>query len=120
VKRCLFSSVLFAVLFSSVLSYSNELFTKEERIRILNVIDNTCADSWCEGDFDYDFIDFRCKKGSDYCNLTLYLIDDTGKRSSLQTCSFFNITRIVQVLDSKETLNNNFYELLDACLGNLQ
>ncbi|MBC7540204.1 MAG: hypothetical protein H7281_15370 [Bacteriovorax sp.] len=104
-NRCLFSSVLLVIVFATAMSFSNELFTQEERIIILNVIDNVCADSWCEGDYDYEFLDFVCNSNNESCDLVFLFIntdDEIEIKSTLQNCHFLNITNLAQVIEGKD------------------
>jgi len=45
------------------------LSDRQERV-VLDLIDDACGDSWCEGDFAFDFRKFSCKDGGD-CRLRL-------------------------------------------------
>ena len=41
---------------------------------VLNEIDNICGDTWCEGDFDYSFDDFKCDLEKGTCELDFQYI----------------------------------------------
>jgi hypothetical protein len=117
----LFIAVAFTLSFA--LSCSGKSLTQDQRNQIVNVIDNTCADSWCEGDYDFDFIDFKCHESDKSCDLVFRFINtdaDVEKKSSLQNCHFLNITKLEQVLVNYNMLNVDFYETLDACISNLE
>jgi len=114
-------AVVFSLTSSSFCSTEN--FTKNQRLQIVEAIDNTCADSWCEGDYDYEFLDFVCKKMDESCDLIFQFIsidDEDEKRSTPQYCHFINITKMEQVLDDKKRLNMDFYESLDSCISGLE
>ena len=122
-NRFLILSIAVACTLSFALSCSGESLTKEQRNQIVNVIDNTCADSWCEGDYDFDFISFKCHESDKSCDLNFRFINTDGdieKKSSIQNCHFFNITKLEQILEGDKRLNVDFYESLDACISNLE
>lgn len=99
-------------------NYSNEIFTINQKKLIIEAIDNLCADSWCESEYDFEFKDFTCKKSTKTCGLSFYMIySENMKRSYIKKCHFFNITKIEQVLKDK-TLNDHFYQVLDRCFSN--
>ena len=45
------------------------LTDRQERV-VLDLIDDVCGDTWCEGDFAFDFRKFSCKDGGT-CTLRL-------------------------------------------------
>ncbi len=123
-KKLIFYSlfVSMAIFLWTFPTYSNELFSINQRQQIVKVIDNVCADSWCEGDFNYEFIDFQCSRINNSCDLIFYFINtdnDNEIKSKLQYCHFFNILKIEQVLEGGHSLNDHFYEALDACISDL-
>jgi hypothetical protein len=121
-RHLIFSSFIIFLINSSTTfpSYSNELFSYEKRQEIIETIDNTCADSWCEGDYNFEFVDFVCNKPESTCDLSFYFINtdnDMEKKSQLQICHFSNITKIEQILDNEKTITDHFYEELDSCIS---
>lgn len=103
---------------------STELFTEKQTSEIIQAIDNICADTWCEGDYNFEFIDFSCNKSVHTCDLTFHFIetddDNVQTYSALQTCHFTNITKFKQIKQSKNSLNHNFYEELTDCITTLE
>lgn len=121
-NRLILSSFFLSMIifFITIPSYSNELFSKELRQLVIESIDNACADSWCEGDYNYEFKSFNCVKSSQVCILKFYFINtenDLEKKSKLQFCHFSNITQFEQIIDKSQELNNHFYDLLDTCIS---
>ena len=54
----------------------NDLTAKQAK-DVLTMLDDTCGDSWCEGDFDWQFQKLTCDFGKKSCTLTV-LITDPG------------------------------------------
>jgi hypothetical protein len=109
--------------FTSSSFCSSQEFTKNQRRQVIQAVDNTCADSWCEGDYDYEFLDFVCNRTGDTCDLIFQFIsvdDEVEKRSPPQTCHFINIAKLEQVLDDNKRLKMDFYDSLDSCISNLE
>jgi hypothetical protein len=118
----IFYSFCFTIIIflTNIPTYSAELFSKNQRQLILETIDNTCADSWCEGDYNFEFVDFSCSRTNNICDLNFYFINndnDLEIKSKLQFCHFANIIKIEQIIDKSQELNNLFYEALDACIS---
>jgi hypothetical protein len=122
-KKYLLTSFIFASFISTLIivpSHSQEPFSKDQRQLVIETIDNTCADSWCEGDYNFEFTEFSCIKTNHVCELKFYFINTYNKiekKSQLQLCHFANIFEIEQIIDKSQELNNHFYELLDACIS---
>lgn len=121
-NRFLFPILILAVLFFTYSSLPTEIFTKEERDLILNAIDNTCADSWCEGEYEYEFIKIACNKLNHSCLLQYYLASDESTRLlnyEKKFCRIYDINNIGQVIDKDKRLTRIFYEQLDECISNI-
>ena len=97
-----------------------QIFSSKERQNILKVIDSICADTWCEGDYNFKFLDLSCLKKTRRCDVSFQFIktedEDHQVKSPVQTCSIGNITGIKSVLLSEDSLNNDFYEELSECI----
>ena len=115
-------SLLFCVLFSSISFAENDkdIFPPKTRTDIIRAIDDICADTWCEGDYDFKFLEFKCRRSKRHCDLTFQFIqsEDELKKtySSVQTCGFDNIKELNQILDEQKNLNEEFYETLSNCI----
>lgn len=74
-SRILIATTLF--LSTTGFAEQEDLVTKEEQKQILQEIDNLCADTWCEGDFNYKFDEIFCTQWnpSEYrCTINFQLI----------------------------------------------
>lgn len=110
---------------SALFAESEEIFSKPQNQKIVEAIDNICADSWCEGNYNYEFTSFSCDKSVHTCNLSFYFInteteDGISVYSPLQICSFSNIMNLKQILTRTNSLNDNFYSELDMCISALE
>lgn len=98
----------------------DQIFTAKERKNILKVIDSICADSWCEGDYDFKFLDLSCLKKTRRCDLTFQFMkfedENHQVKSPVQTCTISNIKGIESVLSSEDMLNDDFYDELSECI----
>jgi hypothetical protein len=54
---------------------ANDLTTIESD-ELSTSLDNTCGDSWCEGDFNWSVDDFNCSFADQTCTVKLTLIDE--------------------------------------------
>lgn len=107
------SSTLFA-------NESNELLSPKERNEVLRSIDDVCGDTWCEGDYNFKFINFSCDKIAKSCDLSFHFIKSDEQSvetySPVQVCHFQNITNFKQIKDNNFSLNESFYEELTDCI----
>lgn len=103
---------------------SKEIFTEVQRQEIVGAIDNICADTWCEGDYNFEFIDFNCNKQDSTCKLSFYFIrtedNDAQTYSPLQICHFENIKSMRQIKRGRGSLTNKFYEEVSDCITTLE
>ena len=108
--------------FSAFASGVTELFSPSERNQVIRTIDNTCGDSWCEGDYNFKFVNFSCDKFKKACDLSFHFIksDEQEKQiySPIQVCHFKNIKNLSQIKDGDFSLNQNFYDELTECISN--
>jgi len=88
----------------------------------LELIDNVCGDSWCEGDFNFEFLEFKLETKKAEAKVSFKLIGDRGKeRKFFETdCTVKNINSMEDVIGSyrgRPELNNHFYEELSLCIS---
>lgn len=103
---------------------ADDLFTSTQKNDILRQIDNVCADTWCEGDYNFKFNEFTCDKERKTCELNFQFIkyDDNNTEilSSIKFCHFEKIKSYRQLMESKHQLNENFYDDLSDCISDLE
>ena len=85
-NRFLIISIAVSFALSFILSTSRESLTRDQRDQVINVIDNTFADSWCEDDYFFDFIDFSCHKTDKSCVLNFRFINTDNVIEKNQRC----------------------------------
>ena len=104
----MFKGLCSLFLFISLSAFSSEsadLLSINQKIQILKSIDSICADSWCEGNFDYQFNDFSCNLSSNSCLLSFNFINEANNikvKSPFQFCYFD------RVRDSNQLMDNNY------------
>jgi hypothetical protein len=113
--------LLSALLLSTTPVFSADLFSMAQKKEVLQAIDGICGDTWCEGDYNFRFNKFSCDKATSSCELNFQFIktDDKGENetfSAEQVCRFNNIKEFHQVMDSKFSLNEEFYSTLTDCI----
>ena len=89
----------------------------------LELIDNICGDTWCEGDFNFEFNNLEINKKDKSAVVNFEMIDewyDTEKRFPT-FCIIPNITSFKDIIDfnsNKKYLTDYFYETLSECISN--
>ncbi len=103
--------------------YYDQLFSPEENARVLNAIDNICGDIWCEGYYEYKFLDLACDKNSHQCDLSFKFIESIDDRqkiySPVQVCHLEGIEGLDQVMANEQDLQFGFIDKLSNCFDNL-
>ena len=88
----------------------------------LELIDNICGDTWCEGDFNFEFSEFELNAKKAEAKISFKLISDWGERPRFfeTECTVENINSMDDVIGSyrgRPELNNHFYEELSLCIS---
>lgn len=100
-----------------------ELFSPQENAKILNAIDFICGDIWCEGYYEYKFLNISCDKGSNQCDLSFQFkesIDDHKiVYSPVQVCKLDGISSLDQVMANDQYLEFQFIDKLSNCFDDL-
>lgn len=116
----LFFTLLFLLSSTTFAATQDQLFTKEQRKVVLHTIDSLCGDTWCEGEYNYAFLDFNCKKSDSTCELKFQVIKTDEQEvqlfSNVQTCHFSEIKSFTRLMEDKYSLNERFAEELTNCI----
>ena len=88
----------------------------------LELIDNICGDTWCEGDFNFEFSQFELDTIKAEAKVSFKLISDWGEGLKFfeTDCTVKNISSMNDVISSyrgRPELNNHFYEELSLCIS---
>ena len=88
----------------------------------LELIDNICGDTWCEGDFNFEFFEFKLDVEKAEAMVSFKLISEWGKEPKFfeTDCTVNNINSMYDVIGSyrgRPELNNNFFEELSLCIS---
>lgn len=113
---------------------ATEFLTSVQKNQLLTSIDNTCGDTWCEGDFDFSFDSVNCSKEKHSCTFTFDLLwywdlDDDLDYNQRQeqaprhtaTCTLYGYDRYDQMMESVSARYSDlvweFYEeFSDKCV----
>jgi hypothetical protein len=98
-----------------------EIVNTSDKKEILALIDHTCADTWCSGDYEFKFQTFSCNDNSGVCTLTFKIIDRDEKPGMLgirnRRCIFKGLTSKEKIYH-EHTLSEEFYDQLNYCVSN--
>lgn len=98
--------------------------TRTEQKRVLTAIDSECADTWCEGDYEFSFDSIRCEMARRTCRLEfragLRMVEGGRIRYTIKThCALNGIAGLQDLLkttDRYETLQESAYEQINECI----
>jgi hypothetical protein len=99
----------------------DELFSTQENERVLKAIDFICGDIWCEGYYDYKFLNFTCDKKNHQCELTFQFRETFENNrelfSPVQMCILPGVYNLGQIFSDKnsELLKFKFIDKLSNC-----
>lgn len=117
--------ILLVLLSTSI--FANTLIDQQES-RVLREIDNMCGDSWCEGEFNYDFDSLECNAETNSCVLTFSLLliewsEDKGDHlvDKFDTsCIVKGYTKFDEMIEISrqgwDQLKTDFYEVISECV----
>lgn len=100
-----------------------ELFSPQENAKIVNAIDFICGDIWCEGYYEYKFLNISCDKNSHQCDLSFQFKESINDRevlySPIQVCHIGEVNSIDQIMKDDQYLKFEFIDKLSSCFGDL-
>ena len=98
-----------------------QILNEKDKDEVIEIIDRTCADSWCSGDYEYKFSRFSCNDNTAVCVLSFKIIDrDAGpgeRQARNKRCIFKNIISKEKIF-AGATLTESFYDQLNYCISN--
>ena len=103
------------------------IMTAEERRKVLDKVQEACLNTWCDGEYAFEFKKFKCEKTS--CELSFdivtYKMDKNG-RPNLKTgihfpvsCEQRNVKRFSDLVRSRDDyITDKFFISLNLCIEN--
>jgi len=106
---------------------SNSLTTAKSKL-VLQLIDDACGDSWCEGDFGWSFKKLVCHYGAGTCTLTTLVtrpaFEGVPEASFWRSCKMTGIDRFTALVTTApngfQSLADSFYTKVDACATKIE
>jgi len=112
---------------------SSNALTKKQASTVLELIDDICGDTWCEGDHNFHFDQIQCKQAcagvrAGTCQLTFRIFPydsdlETGP-SYLRTCKTPGFTGFSSLVDRAangyQSLQWDYYDALSACISEVE
>ena len=114
-----FIILLFFIIINTQLSRGD---IKSEDL-VLEAVDNICGDTWCEGDFNFEFTHFDLDKGKGVAKLMFNLLfeEDIVKKYPTKCIlnGFNNFSDIITNYNGYYgvQLTDNYYEKLSECIS---
>lgn len=112
-------------LFITLNLYAQEFLTSAQKEKTLLLLDNICGDTWCEGDYNYEFDKISCDQKSSSCTVDFLLIEtvysndtdinDPGKNFCFaSSCKIENVDSYNKIVKGNE-LTDYFYTSFGDC-----
>lgn len=105
--------------------------SRQQEAQALQLIDDICGDTWCEGDHNFRFDRLECQKSCGHaagsCKLTFRIFSydtdiDTGPTyvRSCETRGFTGYPSLVQTQGSYASLAPDYYSALTECISRVE
>jgi hypothetical protein len=102
---------------TQVFSVSNtQILSGAEQVDVIRHLNRICSDTFCAGDFNYDFNSITC---SNHSCILYYIVSShyAEFQDEKQTCSFIKVKEDVRKARLADSINDLFYSLTnDKCL----
>ena len=109
---CFFKSVTLSLIFSANLFANPQLVPTDRDVS--QAIYDICGDSWCEGDFNYDFFEVNFVCGGVEVVYDL-LVEEKKYPQQCFLLGFLNPTDTLDLKNTFPSLNYDFYHELGMC-----
>ena len=95
---------------------------------VLQLIDSTCGDTWCDGDFDFAFKKIVCQPARNSCTLTTLVtypaFSDQTPSYYWRSCRMIGVSHFADLVDTSangyQTLTAGFYDDLSVCIDKIE
>jgi hypothetical protein len=100
--------------------------TRAEVRTVLKLVDDTCGDTWCEGDFAYRFRNLFCDAESESCTLTFQMAPSgeaplDWRWRTCRTGGFLGFESLVNTASGGyQWLATTYYQALNDCIDALE
>ena len=100
--------------------------TPRQEAVVLDLIDDICGDTWCEGDYAFDFRSFSCEPAERTCTLRLRIAryDDGPLQWRWRTGTVHGFVRFSQMVETSssgyQSLDWDFYEAVSALISRVE
>ncbi len=111
----------------SALKAKNDLSAPQQQ-NVLDMLNDVCGDTWCEGNFEWDFQRISCGFSARSCTLTIKVVepkvDADPERVFWRSCKVSGLTNYKSLVETFKNGNINlqqtFYEKVDVCVTRLE
>jgi len=90
---------------------------------VLHIIDNTCGDTWCDGDYDFAFKKIVCQPVRNSCTLTTLVtypaFSDQTPSYYWRSCRMIGVSHYDDLVSGQE-LTSGFFEDMGACIQKIE
>lgn len=108
------------LLTSSPASAASGLTTDQEHT-VLRLVDDVCGDTWCEGDFSFQFRSFTCQQGRASCRLTVRIApySDDAPRWRTRSGTVRGFTTFDQMVRTSDNGGQSLQPDFSAAVGHV-
>lgn len=114
------TTLAFILLFTASLSFGKDFLKKGQKDIILKEIDLICGDTWCSGDYNFNFKSIQCDDTKAVCqiNYEMFIWEHDEAKLSLN-CLIRPVKKFSDMVKKSGTyfsIQETFYEKISSCL----
>ncbi len=113
------SALIVALVIFSQISFAKDFLKADQKNIILKEIDSICADTWCAGDYNYNFLSLKCDDTKATCQLNYELISWESEDAKLSlNCKIKPLKKFSDMATKTKQfhyLTDEFYKMLTDC-----
>jgi hypothetical protein len=102
--------------------------TDDQAKTVLRVIDNTCGDTWCDGDFDFRFKKIVCQPARNSCTMLTFdtypAFSDQKPSYYWRSCRMVGFSKYEDLINTAPTgyqsLTEGFYDAVSDCIQKIE
>jgi len=99
--------------------FAGEFLTEAQKQSSLSAIDIICGDTWCEGDYNFEFQTINCESDNSTCVVSFKTWDYADETINTQySCKIEGIKSFQDiVIEERGDLTEKFYDQMNVCIN---
>ena len=116
-------SSVFFILSLALAMPAHAFLTETESEQVINALNDTCADNWCEGAYDIHFAAIRCSRHNRGCLLYMRVTDSYDEKAAPKnySCLLEPLNSATEILNPTMVgLTVDFTSIVTKCISSFK